>query len=284
MADRAKEVTFFLKTFLFCWLVLSVAACKKEPEPPKKNVALEAPKSPAPEWKTHRWSGYEVVRELPHDTKAYTQGLLLSNRDWIESTGGYGASTIRRVEKETGKVLIKKDLGEKFFGEGVAELNGKIYQLTWQRQQCFVYDAKTLKRLTSFAYQGEGWGLTTDGQSLIVSNGSDRLRFIDPKTFRVLREVSVRLGGKPLKMLNELEFIDGEIFANVWHTEQIVRINPVNGEVVGVIDLTGIYPGAGRPNPEFVLNGIAYDAAEQKFFVTGKCWPKIYEIRLVKVK
>ena len=222
------------------------------------------------------------MRELPHDTEAFTQGLLLSEGDWIESTGGYGATSIRRVEKETGKVLFKKDLEENFFGEGVAELKGKFYQLTWQSQKGFIYDAKTFKSLGEFAYGGEGWGLTSDGRSLIMSDGSDRLRFLDPQTFRVLREVSVRLNGKPVERLNELEFIEGEIFANVWYSDKLVRINPANGAVVGVIDLKGIYSTEKRLDPDHVLNGIAYDAATQELFVTGKCWPKIYQIRLVR--
>ncbi|MGJ8643847.1 MAG: glutaminyl-peptide cyclotransferase [Luteolibacter sp.] len=262
-------------------LLLSGVACKENPEPPNAPVEV-ADDNSAPDWKTHKWSGFEVVRELPHDAEAFTQGLLLSRGDWIESTGGFGTTSIRCVEKETGKVLLKKDLEENFFGEGLAELDGKFYQLTWQSQKGFIYDAKTLKRLGDFAYRGEGWGLTTDGQSLIMSDGSDRLRFLDPKTFRVWREVSVRLDGKPVRMLNELEFIEGEIFANVWHTEKIVRINPVDGNIVGVIDLTGIFPLEGRLDPEHVLNGIAYDAATQELFVTGKCWPKIYQIRLVR--
>ncbi len=237
-----------------------------------------------PDWKAHQRSGYEVVRELPHDDTAYTQGLLLSNGNWIESTGGHGMSSIRRVEKETGKILLKKALKKNLFGEGIAELDGKFYQLTWESRNGFIYDAESLQQLGTFNYNGEGWGLTTDGKALIVSDGSDRLRFLHPKTFRVLREVFVKRGGKPVDRLNELEFIEGEIFANVWHTEEIVRINPVDGNVVGVIDLTGIYPDAGRLNPEFVLNGIAYDTEAKKLYVTGKCWPKIYEIRLLKLK
>ena len=260
-----------------------VVACKEEPKA-SNAPKVESEENDSPKWKTHKLSGYKVVKEFPHDTKAYTQGLLLSNGDWLESTGGYGTSSLRRVEKETGRVLAKKELAKNFFGEGLVELDGKLYQLTWRSQKGFIYDAKSLKKLGDFSYQGEGWGLATDGKSLIMSNGSDRLRFLDPKTFRVLREISVRFAGQPVGMLNELEFIEGEIFANVWHTEQIVRINPTDGNVVGVIDLTGIYPNAGRPNREFVLNGIAYDAATKKLFVTGKCWPKIYEIELVKAR
>lgn len=283
MAASGGGVIPYLKKFLLCWIVLWAAACQEKHEPPTAP-AEEVEVRSAPEWKGHKWSSYEVAHELPHDLGAFTQGLLLSNGDWIESTGGYGNTSIRRVEKNTGKVLVKKDLEEKFFGEGLAELDGKFYQLTWQSRKGFIYDAKTLKKLRSFDYSGEGWGLTTDGESLIMSDGSARLRFLDPKTFRVWREVSVRLDGKPVNMLNELEYIEGEIFANVWHTEKIVRINPADGNVVGVIDLAGIYPKKDRADPEHVLNGIAYDAETQELFVTGKCWPKIYQIRLVKVR
>jgi glutamine cyclotransferase len=262
-------------------LLLSGSACQKKAEEVRR-VAEAAPA--AHEWKAHAVLGYEVVRELPHDPEAFTQGLLVSNGDWIESTGGYETTSIRRVERETGKVLMKKDLPGNFFGEGVADLNGKLYQLTWQNQKGFVYDEKTLEALGDFKYEGEGWGLTSDGQSLILSDGSDRLRYLDPKTFRVWREVRVTFNGKPVKLLNELEFIEGEIFANVWHNDVILRIRPADGNVVGVIDLTGIDAKEQRRDPEHVLNGIAYDPESREFFVTGKCWPKIYQIRLVPKK
>lgn len=268
--------------FLMIILVFLLAACQEKlvlQADPERKVGDDF----QIEWKAHKWSGYEVVRKLPHDTQAFTQGLMLSEGDWIESTGGYGSSSIRRVEKETGKVLHKEELDEKFFGEGVAELDGKFYQLTWRNQKGFIYDAKTLKKLRSFTYSGEGWGLTTDGQSLIVSDGSSKLRFIDPKTFQTWREVSVTINAKPVNMLNELEFIEGEIFANVWHSEKIVRINPADGNVVGVIDLAGIHPIENRSDPEHVLNGIAYDIESKELFVTGKCWPYVYQIRLLEV-
>lgn len=260
--------------------VIGLAACDKKTEYAERvEVVAEAP-----DWKAHAKLGYEVIREFPHDPEAFTQGLLLSQGQWIESTGGYGTSSIRRVEKETGKVLIKKDLPAEFFGEGAAEMDGKIYQLTWQSQRGFVYDALSLERTGEFAYAGEGWGLTNDASSLIMSNGSDRLRYIDPKTFRVWRELPVRIAGKPVNLLNELEFIEGEIFANVWHTEKIVRINPKDGNVIGVIDLAGIDAKEKRRDPEHVLNGIAYDPKTGEMFVTGKGWPKIYQIRLVPKK
>lgn len=273
-----KFLIFFVAVF-----VLSAAACQKKPEDVAQGaVAADAPL--APEWKAHFMLSYEVIREFPHDPEAFTQGLLLSQGDWIESTGGYGTTSIRRVEKETGRVLMKKDLPANFFGEGVADLNGKLFQLTWKSQQGFVYDAKTLKRFGNFNYRGEGWGLTTDGESLIMSDGSDRLRFLDPKTFRVWREVQVRFKGNTVNLLNELEYIEGEIFANVWHSDKIVRINPIDGSVLGVIDLTGIDAKVRRNDPEHVLNGIAYDPVARELFVTGKCWPKIYQIRLVPEK
>jgi glutamine cyclotransferase len=266
--------------FFLCCLVLLGVACQKKPELVAQTPAVIDTR-PAPEWKSHALLGYEVIQELPHDAGAFTQGLLLSQGDWIESTGGNGTTSIRRVEKTTGKVLLRKDLAADFFGEGVAELNGKLFQLTWKNQQGFVYDAKTLQWQKNFNYNGEGWGLTTDGKSLIMSNGSDRLRYLDPTTFRVLREVTVRRDGKPVDKLNELEFIEGEIFANVWYSEEIMRIDPANGAVIGVIDLRGIDAKETRRDPDHVLNGIAYDPVARELFVTGKCWPKIYQIRLV---
>ncbi|MFK7849766.1 MAG: glutaminyl-peptide cyclotransferase [Akkermansiaceae bacterium] len=263
--------------------ILLFLACGEKPVVEKQQVSTVEGAS-IPDWKSHQVSGFKVVKEFPHDRNAFTQGLILLGGNWIESTGGYGTSSLRRVEKETGKVLTKKNLTEDFFGEGVVELDGKLFQLTWENQQGFVYDSKTLERLRAFAYKGEGWGLTTDGKMLIMSNGSDRLQYLDPKTFRVLKEVSVRLNGRPVNMLNELEFVEGEIFANVWHAEQILRINPLDGMVVGVIDLSGIDAKDKRRDPEHVLNGIAYDAESKELFVTGKCWPKIYQIELVQKK
>ena len=281
VADSGKWVNFCVKKAFLYGLILSVAGCNDEPELRSDSVAI-VENSYIPEWRSHRVSRYEVIRELPHDSGAYTQGLMLLGDYWIESTGGYGASSIRWVNRETGEVVLKNDLPGDLFGEGVAGLDGRFYQLTWEGQKGFIYDAESLKKLGEFPYSGEGWGLTSDGKSLIMSDGSDRLRFLDPKTFRVQREVAVRIEGRPVERLNELEFIEGEIFANVWHTDQIVRINPDSGNVKGIIQLDNIYPGAGAPNPEFVLNGIAYDDAKKQLYVTGKCWPKIYQIRLIK--
>lgn len=274
-----------MKRILFCVAIFTLCqtACQEKPREAERQADV-AEVAKVPDWQAHPMLGYEVIREFPHDSGAFTQGLLVSQGQWIESTGGYGTTSIRRVERETGKLLMKTDLPAEFFGEGAAEMDGKIYQLTWQSQRGFVYDAKTLQKLGDFKYQGEGWGLTNDASSLIMSNGSDRLRYIDPKTFHVWRELQVRIGDKPVNLLNELEFIEGEIFANVWHTDKIVRINPKDGNVIGVIDLTGIDAKEKRHDPEHVLNGIAYDAKTGEMFVTGKCWPKIYQIRLVPKK
>jgi len=260
-----------------------LTACQEKPQD-EARVEAVAEARKVPEWKAHPMLGYEVIREFPHDSEAFTQGLLLSQGQWIESTGGYGTTSIRRVERESGKVLMKTHLPAEFFGEGAAEMDGKIYQLTWMSQQGFVYDAKTLQRLADFQYQGEGWGLTNDASSLIMSNGSDRLRYLDPKTFHVWRELPVRINGEPLSRLNELEFIEGEIFANFWHKQQIMRIDPKDGNVIGVIDLTGIDAKEKKRDREHVLNGIAYDTKTKEMFVTGKGWPKIYQIRLVPKK
>ena len=259
------------------FVAVCLTACQEKPG----EVQRLAEARKVPEWKAHPMLGYEVIREFPHDSEAFTQGLLLSQGQWIESTGGYETTSIRRVERESGKVLMKTDLPAELFGEGAAEMDGKIYQLTWMSQRGFVYDAKTLQKVENFQYQGEGWGLTNDASSLIMSNGSDRLRYLDPKTFHVWRELSVSINGEPVNHLNELEFIEGEIFANVWHTDRIVRINPKDGNVIGVIDLSGIDAKEKRRDPEHVLNGIAYDPKTGEMFVTGKCWPKIYQIQLV---
>lgn len=264
-------------------LMAVILSCQKKSDasPP---APVEAAHRVAPDWQRFADLSYEVIKEFPHDTGAFTQGLYLSEDCWIEGTGGFGQTSIRRVEKKTGRVLLQKNLAPEYFGEGIAELNGKLYQLTWKNQVGFVYDARTFQWQKNFAYAGEGWGLTTDGTHLIMSNGSDRLRFLDPNSFRVVKEIAVRHKGNAMTQLNELEFIEGEIFANVWMRDEILRINAADGSVLGVIDLRGIDARETRKNQDFVLNGIAYDATMGDLFVTGKCWPKIYQIRLVANK
>jgi glutamine cyclotransferase len=200
----------------------------------------------------------------------------------LESTGEEGSSSLRRVELETGKVLKKVDVPIPYFAEGIALLNGKVYQLTWQHQVGFIYDAQTFDRVGQFNYQGEGWGLTTDGQSLILSDGSNRLRYLDPSNFHVTRTVAVLDGMAPVDQLNELEFVQGEIYANVWHDQRIAVIDPQTGHVKAWIDLNGIIPENELHDPEAVLNGIAYDQSSGKLFVTGKLWPRLFEIKVKK--
>lgn len=224
--------------------------------------------------------GYEVVNAFPHDRTAFTQGLLFVNGLLLEGTGMKGDSSLREVELETGRVLRKRDLAAEYFGEGLALLGGKLFQLTWQEHKVFVYDAQTFEPKQEFALEGEGWGLTTDGQSLIMSDGTSDLQFIDPATFQVKRKVEVVANGRLVNRLNELEWMKDEILANVWGTDYILRINPATGAVTGAIDLAGLLAPADRTPDAEVLNGIAYDAAGDRLFVTGKRWPKIYEIRL----
>ena len=224
--------------------------------------------------------GYEIVHTYPHDPQAYTQGLVFKNGELLESTGRNGQSTLRRVDLETGKVLNRVAVPEEYFAEGIALLNEKIYQLTWQHQLCFVYDHQTFNKIGQLSYDGEGWGLTTDGHSLILSDGSNRLRFLSPDNFNVTRTIEVKDGQRPLKNLNELEFVKGEIFANVWHEQRIAIIDPQSGKVTGWINLIGLLPPAEVSDPEGVLNGIAYDDKSDRLFVTGKLWPKLFEIKV----
>lgn len=254
---------------------------------------------------------YEIVHTYPHDGKAFTQGLVFYNGNLYESTGEYGQSTIRKIDIETGKVLQKHDVPRELFAEGLALVNEKLYQITWREGIAYEYDVNDLKLLREMQYSGEGWGLTTDGSNLIMSDGTHLLRYIDPQTFKVIRSVPVfQSPGKPLYLLNELEWVKGEIWANIWHSEQtetgttqgrmpnigrpntIARIDPASGNVVGWIDLAGISPDDqpkstnepdeyfDDPKAENTLNGIAYDAANDRIFVTGKNWKKLYEIKI----
>jgi glutamine cyclotransferase len=223
---------------------------------------------------------YDVVNVFPHDPNAFTQGLLVHEGALIESTGLTGMSTLRRVELRTGRILQVTRVPAPHFAEGITILNGRIYQLTWQGQKGFIYDVKTLAKTGEFVYEGEGWGLASDGKSLLLSDGTNVIRFLDPATFRVTRTLHVTRAGKPLARLNELELVKGEIFANVWMAKGIARIDPNSGKVTGWIDLTALANTVGTNSPDAVLNGIAYDAAADRLFVTGKLWPKLYEIRL----
>ena len=227
--------------------------------------------------------GVRVVKEYPHDAHAYTQGLFFDGGSFYESTGQYGESSFRKVELATGKVLRKLDFNRKYFGEGSVMLGGKMYMLTWTNKVAFVYDAATLEYLQTYSYPREGWGLTTDGKSLVASDGSDYIYFLDTD-FKVERKIKVTMNGRSVRYLNELEWIDGKIWANVYMTDLIVVINPKNGEVESSIDCSGLLPRSLRKPDTDVLNGIARDPATGKIYLTGKNWPRLYEVELVPKK
>jgi glutaminyl-peptide cyclotransferase len=222
----------------------------------------------------------EVVHAWPHDRGAFTQGLLFRDGRLVESTGLYGRSSLREVDLESGRIFKQITVPPEYFAEGLTALGSKLYQLTWREHTAFVYDADTFQRLGEFTYEGEGWGLTTDGVHLILSDGTAQIRFLDATTFKVIRTIEVRDAGKPVDQLNELEYVRGEILANVWQTNRILRIEAASGRVVGVVDCTGLLPAADRAPNTDVLNGIAYDAVTDRLVLTGKLWPSIFEVRL----
>jgi glutaminyl-peptide cyclotransferase len=223
---------------------------------------------------------YRVMNVYPHDPDAYTQGLVFRDGFLYESTGLNGRSTVRKVELKTGRVIQQRRLDVLHFGEGLTEWNGQLVQLTWQSQIAFVYDLVSFASQTTFAYTGEGWGLTHDGREFIMSDGTDTLRYLDSKTFRETKRVAVRDGGVPVRNLNELEWVRNEILANVWQSDRIARISPTSGRVTGWIDLAGLLSPVYRRDDDAVLNGIAYDSARDRLFVTGKLWPRVFEIQV----
>ena len=226
--------------------------------------------------------GYEIVHVYPHDPLAYTQGLFYLNGLLYEGTGLNGRSSIRKVRLETGEVLEKHEIGEEYFGEGIVNWKDRLLEITWRSETGFIYDLASFATRGQFSYPGEGWGLTQDGKRIIMSDGTPELRFWDPETLREVGRVMVTDDGRPVPELNELEWIKGEVYANVYQTDRIARIDPSSGKVVGWINLAGILSAADRDRQVDVLNGIAYDAKGDRLFVTGKLWPKLFEIRLVK--
>lgn len=288
-----------MRLFVILLAALASAGCSGTPNSGTNNAAssnnARAASTPLPVY------GYEVVKSYPHDPKAFTQGLFFHNGSLYESTGQDGESTIRRVDLETGKVQQKWDLPRDEFGEGSTVLNDKIYMITWQDGIGRVFESKDLKLLKEFSYIGEGWGLTNDGTNLIISQGTHVLKFIEPEGFKQVKTLPVmREDGKPLMNLNELEMVKGELWANIWHSEKpeilgktnhIARIDPNTGKLVGWIDLSRISPDDqnglnpnGTSKDENTLNGIAYDAARDRLFVTGKYWKKLYEIKITPPK
>jgi glutamine cyclotransferase len=276
------------------WTVVLVAACCQgfpvfaAAGPSTNTAAAAAPTAaaanPAPAQVTNYT--YQVVNTFPHDPRAFTQGLLFHDGKLLESTGLYGQSSLREVDLATGAVLRQWLVPGQFFAEGLALLDGKLYQLTWKEQKVFVYDLntdpKTFRKVGEFSYTNEGWGLATDGHWLIMSDGSSTLRFLNPATFAVDHKIQVLKDGAPQERLNELEYVKGEIYANIWMTDWVARIDPATGRVIGMIDFSFLLPAADRKTTTDVLNGIAYDPAADRLFVTGKNWPKLFEVRLKK--
>ena len=227
---------------------------------------------------------YKIVHTYPHDPGAFTQGLEYRNGALYEGTGLPGFSSLRRVDLATGRVLQQTPLSAKYFGEGITLLNGVITQLTWKSEEGFQYDPLTLKPIRNFKYSGEGWGLANDGKQIYMSDGTSQIRVWDGASLLEIRRITVKDGAKSISLLNELEWVKGEIFANVWQTDRIARISPTDGKVLGWIDLAGILPASDRTRETDVLNGIAWDATGNRLFVTGKKWPKLFEIELVPKK
>jgi len=251
--------------------------CAQTPEP-TAAPALPAPTSATPT--THApTAAATLVGQQPHDPSAYTQGLVFAYGTFLESTGLYGASSLRRVEPASGRVIQSVALDPHVFGEGLARLHGEVFQLTWKEHRCFVYEEATFQKRREMTYPGEGWGLTTDGDLLVMSDGSAALWFLEPTAMRLVRKITVHDGSRPLEKLNELEWVHGEILANVWGSNVIARIDPRTGEVRSFVDLSGL-PEPHHDDVDSVLNGIAYDEAGDRLFVTGKRWSSMYEIRL----
>jgi glutaminyl-peptide cyclotransferase len=253
-------------------LVLGLAACAESPAPSQGNAQKAAGVEPPT-------IGVRVVRSYPHDPAAFTQGLIWLDGKLYESTGLVGLSTLREVDLETGRVLRQVDIPAGLFGEGIVNWGDEILSVTWRDNVGFRWDRRTFRQTGRFTYSHEGWGLTQDGRHIVMSDGTPVLRFLDPSTMREVRRVSVTAAGQPVPNLNELEYVNGQILANVWMTSRIARIDPASGEVTGWIELAPLVAENTR-GEDNVLNGIAYDAARDRLFVTGKNWPRLYEIDL----
>ena len=262
------RVGFFL--FRLAWLALLPASLLSQ----SKTHGSD----PTPEYT------YKVIHVFPHDTTAFTQGLTYQNGFLYEGTGLNGHSSLRKVRLETGEVIEKRALPPELFGEGIAVFDKEIVQLTWLSHKGFIYDLNDFAPNGTFSYPGEGWGLAADHRMFFMSDGTSIIRVLDPKTFQARRHIDVSDNGRPVTQLNELEFVNGELFANVWQTDRIARISPQSGKVLGWINLAGILSPMYRRSPEAVLNGIAYDAQQKRLFVTGKLWPSVFEIRIVRTE
>jgi glutamine cyclotransferase len=262
----------YLILIIFLVIIPGTDSCVSSSQNKNKRNSLEAVKT----------YSYEVVNSWPHDPDAFTQGLVFKNGVLYESTGRHRSSSLRIVDLKTGNIKKRVNIPDQYFAEGITVLNGKIFQLTWLNHKGFIYDQGSLKLLGEFDYEGNGWGLTDDGHFLIISDGTNALRFLDSEKFQTYKVIKVYENGMPLVNLNELEYINGEVYANIWHSNRIVRIDPESGKLLGWIDLTGLVPNEARENEAAVLNGIAYDQEKDRLFVTGKLWSKLFEIRLIE--
>lgn len=272
------------RLFLLAAALLLPAPVLAQTPAPAPAPAAQAATAPAPTPPHVPVYGFEVVNTYPHDPHAFTQGLIIRDGVLYESTGR-SPSTVRKVRLEDGVVLQRRALGPEIFGEGLTEIDGRLLTLTWTDGKGFIWNPEDLSLQGEFAYDGEGWGLTTDGERVVLSDGAPHLRFLDRHTLAQTGEVPVTLNGRRLGQLNELEWIDGEVWANIWQTDFIVRIDPATGNVTGVIDLTGLLPDRTGMDPrDDVLNGIAWDAENRRLFVTGKNWPSLFEIRLTEAR
>jgi glutaminyl-peptide cyclotransferase len=254
-----------LKSLLPLSLLLAVAPVTAEPAAPEK-VTVEVA---------------QIVKRYPHDPRAFTEGLFIDRGELFESTGEEGRSSVRQVDLASGKVLRSVRIPPPQFGEGIVAWQGQILSLTWRDKVGYRWNRKTFKKLGTFTYEGEGWALTSNGRELVMSDGTDTLRFIDPAKFTVRRTVKVTVQGKPLHMINELEWVDGLVYANIWMTDFAVKIDPANGKVVGLIDLSALHQAAGAFGQDQVANGVAWDVKARKLFFTGKEWPALFEVKLV---
>jgi glutamine cyclotransferase len=258
-------------------LSLTTPACAQQPAPAPADAGNNAAQAAEPPVVNY---SYRIVNTYPHDRNAFTQGLFYLNGNLYESTGQVGQSTIRKVHFEDGRVLQSVPIPPGLFGEGIVNFGNEVISITWQGGNGYRWDLPTLRRTGEWHYEGEGWGLTQNGTDIIMSDGTSAIRFLDPATLAERRRITVTIQGTELTELNELEYVNGEIFANIWQTPRIARIDPNTGRVTGVIDLSGI-ASQNTTSPDAVLNGIAYDAQHRRLFVTGKLWPRLYEIELV---
>src|SRR5271170_2099576 len=264
-----------MKFFLLLFSRIRVLALLAIFAPLTGYAAVQAVSAAAPV------DGYKVVATFSHSTESYTEGFFYLNGLFYEGTGLKGKSALLVTQPETGKVLQRRELSAEYFGEGIVDWGSNLYEWTWESHIGFVYDQFSLRLIRQFTYTGEGWGMTRTKSEIITSDGTDTLRFRNPETFAETRHIVVHDGAKKIDQLNELEYVKGEIYANIWHSDRIARISPLDGHVIAWIDLTGILPDDQKVNAESVLNGIAYDPQHDRLFVTGKQWPKIFQIEIV---